>query len=79
MRNVGLPRQVDRQLQQSSNHYCVARCASARRVIAIMPSVSHPAHSLCRLELLTVVGGPVATAQAHARRHAANLAVSRRS
>jgi hypothetical protein len=28
--------------------------------------------------LLTVVGGPVATAQARARRHAANLAVSRR-
>jgi hypothetical protein len=49
---VDLPRQVDRQLQQSSNHYCVARCASARRVIAIMPSVSHPAHSLCRLDCL---------------------------
>jgi hypothetical protein len=38
------------QLQQSSNHYCVVQCASARRVIAIKPSVSHPARSLCRLD-----------------------------
>jgi len=34
-------------LQWTSNHYSVGgrRCISARRMIAIMPSVNHPVHS----------------------------------
>jgi hypothetical protein len=48
----------DHQLQLSSNHYCVVQCASARRVVAIVPSVSHPALAV-QTGLLSVVGDPV--------------------
>jgi hypothetical protein len=49
--------QADRQLQQSSNHYCVVQCASARRVICNQAFRQSSGAFAVQIGLLTVANG----------------------